>query len=61
MSSHKIYGYCKGCYEGIISVIKSKKRSNKDTLYLCPKCKKYNVFEFKDSEELEKRINKRGE
>jgi len=59
MVLHKIYGYCRGCYEGVISVTKSSEKPNKNTLYLCPKCKKYNTFCFDVSNELKRRIKEK--
>ena len=59
MATHKIYGYCQKCYEGIISVIKSDKIDNSKTLYKCYKCGKYATFNFDNSDELERRIREK--
>jgi len=56
MATHKIYGYCLSCYEGIISVIKSDKVDNTKTLYQCPKCGCNTEFNFANSKIIEQRI-----
>jgi len=63
MTTHKVYGLCNRCYQGVISVIKSDKVDDSETLYTCPNCSLFATFNFSISDELEKRIkeSKKGE
>jgi len=61
MTTIKVYGFCNSCYNNIISVIKSDKIDDTNTLYFCDKCNAYRTFNFSKSNELEKRIKAKKE